>query len=87
LLCFLGAQSSDIRKWFMKTQDKSAAASGAAVKPLGAAAAAEKKKPVLSIPEKKSAPPALVGCWPRCCWVCPLFVTIAFLLLMVIMGA
>ncbi|KAG0530299.1 hypothetical protein BDA96_05G174100 [Sorghum bicolor] len=55
--------SSDIRKWFMKTQDKSGAASGAAAaKPSGAAAAAEKKKPVLSIPEKKSGPPALVSC-------------------------
>ncbi|XP_066339559.1 replication factor C subunit 1-like [Miscanthus floridulus] len=52
--------SSDIRKWFMKTQDKSAAPSGAAAKPSGTAA--EKKKPVLSIPEKKSAPPALASC-------------------------
>ncbi|RLM69756.1 replication factor C subunit 1 [Panicum miliaceum] len=51
--------SSDIRKWFMKTQDKGAA-SGAA-KPSGAAAA-EKKKPVLSIPEKKPAPPSLASC-------------------------
>ncbi|PWZ40681.1 Replication factor C subunit 1 [Zea mays] len=51
--------SSDIRKWFMKPQDKSAAASGAAGKPSGSAA---EKKPVLSIPEKKSAPPALASC-------------------------
>ncbi|KAL6843023.1 hypothetical protein ACP4OV_027336 [Aristida adscensionis] len=39
--------SSDIRKWFMKKHDANAA------KPSGAA---EKKKPVLSIPEKKPAP-------------------------------
>ncbi|KAG2558292.1 hypothetical protein PVAP13_8NG114700 [Panicum virgatum] len=44
----------------MKTQDKGAASSGAA-KP-SAAAAAEKKKPVLSIPEKKLAPPSLASC-------------------------
>lgn len=43
----------------MKPQDKSAAASGAAGKPSGSAA---EKKPVLSIPEKKSAPPALASC-------------------------
>jgi hypothetical protein len=72
LLCFLGAQSSDIRKWFMKTQDKSATApSGAAAKPSGAAAAAEKKKPVLSIPENMAAPPALVGCFPPFLLVLP----------------
>ncbi|RLM58197.1 replication factor C subunit 1 [Panicum miliaceum] len=52
--------SSDIRKWFMKTQDKGAASFGAA-KPSGAAAT-EKKKPVLSIPEKKPAPPSLASC-------------------------
>ncbi|KAJ1275898.1 hypothetical protein BS78_05G171400 [Paspalum vaginatum] len=48
--------SSDIRKWFMKAQgqDKSAKPS--------AAAGAEKKKPVLSIPEKKAAAPSLVSC-------------------------
>ncbi|XP_062182750.1 replication factor C subunit 1-like isoform X2 [Phragmites australis] len=49
--------SSDIRKWFMKSQDKNAA-SAAAAKPSGAA---EMKKPVLSIPEKKPAP-LLVPC-------------------------
>ncbi|TVU24912.1 hypothetical protein EJB05_27377 [Eragrostis curvula] len=42
--------SSDIRKWFMKSQDKN----GAAAKPSGSAG--DKKKPVLSIPEKKPAP-------------------------------
>jgi hypothetical protein len=67
--CFPGAQSSDIRKWFMKPQGKSAAASGAAGKPSGSAA---EKKPVLSIPEKKSAPPALVG-------FCSVFVIVALL--------
>lgn len=46
--------SSDIRKWFMKAQDKNA-------KPAGAAAP-DKKKPVLSIPEKKPVPPSLVSC-------------------------
>ena len=75
-LGFSWAQSSDIRKWFMKTQDKGAASSGAAkpaaassgaAKP-AAAAAAEKKKPVLSIPEKKPAPPSLVGCCPPRCY-------------------
>ncbi|GJN23699.1 hypothetical protein PR202_gb11368 [Eleusine coracana subsp. coracana] len=42
--------SSDIRKWFMKAQTTN----GAAAKPSGAAG--DKKKPVLSIPEKKPAP-------------------------------
>ncbi|OEL36461.1 Replication factor C subunit 1, partial [Dichanthelium oligosanthes] len=45
--------SSDIRKWFMKAQDKGGASG---------AAAAEKKKPVLSIPEKKPASPSLASC-------------------------
>jgi replication factor C subunit 1 len=40
----------------MKTQDKSGTS-----KPSGAAAAADKKKPVLSIPEKKPPAPSLVG--------------------------
>ncbi|KAL6654828.1 hypothetical protein ACP70R_008293 [Stipagrostis hirtigluma subsp. patula] len=48
--------SSDIRKWFMKAHDKNAG--NAAAKP---SAAAEKKKPVLSIPEKKSAPSSVNG--------------------------
>ncbi|XP_062197215.1 replication factor C subunit 1-like [Phragmites australis] len=47
--------SSDIRKWFMKPHDKNAAS--AAAKPSGAG---EKKKPVLSIPEKKPAPSSSV---------------------------
>ncbi|XP_034568636.1 replication factor C subunit 1 [Setaria viridis] len=50
--------SSDIRKWFMRTQDKGGASG--AVKPSGPAAA--EKKPVLSIPEKKQAPPSLASC-------------------------
>ncbi|GJN25335.1 hypothetical protein PR202_gb13151 [Eleusine coracana subsp. coracana] len=50
------AQSSDIRKWFTKAQTTN----GAAAKPSGAAG--DKKKPVLSIPEKKPAP-TMVECW------------------------
>ena len=57
----------------MKAHGKNAAPSGAAATKPSGAAAAEKKKPVLSIPEKKSAPPALVGCRPCCCWFCPLY--------------
>jgi hypothetical protein len=35
---------------------------------------------VLSIPEKKPAPPSLVGCWPpHRYWLRPLFVIVAFL--------
>nr|CAB3490082.1 unnamed protein product [Digitaria exilis] len=45
--------TSDIRKWFMKTQDKGGGSG---------AAAAEKEKPVLSIPEKKPAAPSLASC-------------------------
>jgi hypothetical protein len=56
-LVFL-AQSSDIRKWFMKGQDKN----GPPAKPSGAAG--DKKKPVPSIPEKKAAP-SMVECWPH----------------------
>uniref|UniRef100_A0A0E0MGH2 Replication factor C subunit 1 n=2 Tax=Oryza punctata TaxID=4537 RepID=A0A0E0MGH2_ORYPU len=50
--------SSDIRKWFMKAQDKN----GGAAKPAGAAA----KKPVLSIPEKPSAAPSMAPCDQDC---------------------
>jgi hypothetical protein len=56
-LIFL-AQSSDIRKWFMKGQDKN----GVPAKASGAAG--DKKKLALSIPEMKAAP-SMVGCWPR----------------------
>jgi hypothetical protein len=58
LLVFLVAQSSDIRKWFMKPHDKNAAAA----KPsgTGTAATAADKKPVLSIPEKPA--PSSVQC-------------------------
>uniref|UniRef100_A0A0D9XTE1 Replication factor C subunit 1 n=1 Tax=Leersia perrieri TaxID=77586 RepID=A0A0D9XTE1_9ORYZ len=53
--------SSDIRKWFMKAQDKN----GAAVKPGGAAAAAAAaKKPVLSVSEKPA--PSLAPCDHDC---------------------
>uniref|UniRef100_A0A0D9X868 Replication factor C subunit 1 n=1 Tax=Leersia perrieri TaxID=77586 RepID=A0A0D9X868_9ORYZ len=51
---FFAAQSSDIRKWFMKAQDKNAAAA------TGGAA----KKPVLSIPEKPA--PSLASCDQDC---------------------
>ncbi|CAL4983987.1 unnamed protein product [Urochloa decumbens] len=51
--------SSDIRKWFMKTQSSDKSAASGAAKPSGAA---DKKKPVLSIPEKKPAPPSLASC-------------------------
>ncbi|BAF28486.1 replication factor C subunit 1 [Oryza sativa Japonica Group] len=52
--------SSDIRKWFMKAQDKN----GGAAKPAGTTALA--KKPVLSIPEKPSAAPSMAACDQDC---------------------
>lgn len=65
LFCVLcgGHKSSDIRKWFMKAQDKN----GGAAKPAGTTALA--KKPVLSIPEKPSSAPSMVQCQSFC--LCP----------------
>jgi hypothetical protein len=58
VLAFLVAQSSDIRKWFMKPHDKNAGAAKPSGTGTGAAAA---KKPVLSIPEKPA--PSSVQCF------------------------